>query len=164
MSEQSRLMSSLAEQQRAAERVAARLRRSRQALAGVLPVTAADVGTLPAPAEDAIDAFLKRFEQLQDLIQNGLFRTLALLEGESVAALSRRDIALLMEKLGVIDAADTWSELALLRNMLAHEYPGRPDKQAQRLNLAYAAATPLLAGLDRLKDYVARKQLLPPTG
>jgi hypothetical protein len=104
-----------------AERVASRLSRSTQKLAPVMLISAADIDRLDDNIQEAIDAFIKRFEQLQDIIENRLFRGIALLEQEDIYGQSKRDLTLLMEKFGIVESADQWSLLSLLRNKLAHE-------------------------------------------
>ncbi|HKL78423.1 MAG TPA: hypothetical protein VJ985_08710, partial [Gammaproteobacteria bacterium] len=100
----------------AAELVAARLSHSLDRLSGELPIEASRLAAQDdSDLIEAIDAFIKRFEQLQDLLANRLFRGIALFEQEEVSAMSRRDLALLMEKLGVIPSAEEWSRLAILR-------------------------------------------------
>ena len=145
----------------AAELVAARLSHSLDRLSGELPIEASRLTAQDdSDLIEAIDAFIKRFEQLQDLLANRLFRGIALFEQEEVSAMSRRDLALLMEKLGVIPSAEEWSRLAILRNQLTHEYPGEPEKQADRLNAAYNAAPRLVALTTATREYVREKGLL----
>lgn len=143
----------------AAERVADRLRHSIDRLADDFPITGQKLDALDEETIEATDAFIKRFEQLQDAIANRVFRGIAILEQEDVSTLSRRDLALLMEKLGAIPSADEWARLSILRNQLAHEYPDEPDKQAARLSAAYTAAPRLVGIAAGLRDYVGAKQL-----
>lgn len=142
----------------AAELVATRLSHSLDRLSGTLPIEANRLGSLDdSESVEAIDAFIKRFEQLQDLLATRLFRGIALFEQEDISALSRRDLALLMEKLGVIPSAEEWSRLTILRNQLAHEYPGEPEKQADRLNAAFSAAPRLVALTNDAREYIRTK-------
>ena len=145
---------------RQAEHVATRLERSVSRLAALFPISAQRLPQLAEEEEDGLDAFLKRFEQLTDLLQTRLFRTVLALEGEEVAVLSRRDAAFLLERLGALASADEWAKLVLLRNVLSHEYPEEEERQVDRLNLAFALSTRLLATLAALKDHVRRKHLL----
>ena len=109
-----------------AHRTAARLGRSLGKVTARSPFTAQMVAGLDPDQQDTVDAFLKRFEQLADLVGLALFKGLAILEQEDVAHLSRRDLADLMEKLGIIPSAEDWSRVAVLRNRLAHGYPNDP--------------------------------------
>jgi hypothetical protein len=48
----------------------------------------------PAPeAEDDLDAFLKRFEQLVNALQDEIFKAIAVLGGEDIRGLASREIA-----------------------------------------------------------------------
>lgn len=141
----------------AAERVAERLGRSVHRISGEFPLTGQGLGSLDEEQLESIDAFIKRFEQLQDAIASRLFRGIAIAEQEDVTMLSRRDLALLMEKLRVIPSADEWSRLSILRNQLAHEYPDEPEKQAERLNEAFSAALKLIALTSRIREYADSK-------
>ncbi|MGH8603530.1 MAG: hypothetical protein ACREXR_12385 [Gammaproteobacteria bacterium] len=99
---------------------------------------------------------------MQDIIEGRLFRGIAYLEQEDVTRLSRRDLTMLMEKLGAIGSADNWSRLSLLRNKLAHEYPMDAGKQAERLNEAFISAGSLVESLTKLCEYVASKGFASP--
>ena len=116
--------------------------------------------SLPEPDDadqQAVDAFLKRFEQLVSAIQDTLFRGLAVLEGESLAGWSGRDVAELMERLGALSSSRRFGEIAVVHNRLAHLYPTDPERQAANLNAAYAATPDLFAMLDGVRDYVTAK-------
>jgi hypothetical protein len=89
--------------------------------------------------QETVDAFLKRFEQLADL----------------------------MAKLGAILSAEEWSRVAVLRNRLAHGYPSDAVRQASRVQETVGLAPVALAALDVLERYLAAKPELtasrPPT-
>ena len=144
-----------------ARRVADRLTVSVQRLDAFFPISAAVMDRLGEDTQERIDAFIKRFEQLQDIIENRLFRGLAVLEGEDLSAKSKRDLILLMEKFGILTSADDWLGLSILRNKLAHEYPGDAAKQAERLNEAFASVGELTAVLTRIEGHVLKKNLAP---
>lgn len=150
----------LAQNLAAAELVGARLARSLTRLERLFPLAAPRLAQLDEQAVESIDAFIKRFEQLQDIIASRIFRGIAILEQEEVAHLSKRDLTLLMEKLGVLPSADEWTRLAIARNQLAHDYPDQPQRQAAHLNGAFAAAPALLRTLEQAGGYARRKGLL----
>jgi hypothetical protein len=141
----------------AARRVAARLRRSVERVAALGPFTADLVAGLDPDQAERVDAFLKRFEQLADLVGVTLFKGLAILEQEDAGHLSRRDLADLMEKLGAIASAEQWSRVAVLRNRLAHGYPNDPGRQASRLREALDVTPVALVALESLERYLAGK-------
>lgn len=151
----------LARNLRSAERVASRLQRLHQRLAPLFPIDAVEVDGLPEDTVVQMDAFVKRFEQLQSTLAEGVFRGIALVEGYDPAALSRRDVADLMEKLGALPSSALWTGITLLRNRLAHAYPEEPDTQAARLNDAFAATPDLLTAAAAARAYVASKGRVP---
>jgi uncharacterized protein YutE (UPF0331/DUF86 family) len=110
----------------AASACARRLERSHKKLAHRFPLTPATVAALPADAEDDLDAFLKRFEQLVNVIQDEIFKAVALLGGEDIRGLARREIAELMERLGALPSAAAFRTLVAIRNRITHVYPGGP--------------------------------------
>lgn len=138
-----------------ARRVSSRLDRSVERLSGVFPLDGARIDALEPADQEAVDAFLKRFEQLVDLIDHRLLRGLALLEGEDVQDQTKRDVTLLMARIGVVDDADAWSMCSTLRNKLAHDYPDAPERRAERLNEAFAHARRLPPLLDRIEARAA---------
>ena len=76
---------------RAAEGCAGRLARSQRKLAAHFPLSAATVTALPPDVEDDLDAFLKRYEQLVNAIQDELFKIVAIVGGEDIRGLARRE-------------------------------------------------------------------------
>lgn len=145
---------------KSAEMVAQRLSRSLKRVAHLFPISEETLGKLDENSQESLDAFIKRFEQLQDTVENRLFRGVAILEQENVAEMSKRDMTILMEKLGVVDSADQWSLLAILRNKLAHEYPGDHAAQAGRLNEAFDLAMCLIDSVASIRRYVESKGLI----
>ena len=136
---------------------ARRLDRSSKKLAQHFPLTASTVTALPPDVEDDIDAFLKRFEQLVNAIQDELFKAMAVLGGEEVRGLSRREIAELMERLGALPSAATFRTLVAIRNRIAHVYPEDPARQARNLNEAYSAVADLAAAHVSASRYLERR-------
>jgi hypothetical protein len=53
---------------------------------------------LPPDVEDDLDAFLKRYEQLVNTIQDELFKVVAIVGGEDVRGLARREVAEPMDR------------------------------------------------------------------
>lgn len=134
MSAQEKLQAVLGANFAAAGKTMARLRHSLQAASALLPVDAARVAALTDIEMERPDALLKRYERAVDALQNGLLERVATLPGEDVAALSRRDVADLMERRGALPDAAQWTQAVLPRNRLAHDYPTQPERQAARPN------------------------------
>lgn len=139
----------LTAQLRALTVVARRLTATRRRAARLFPLTASAVGQLDERTIESLDAMVKRFEQLQNGLQDQLFRTLALIEGEDLRDRTRRDVAELMERIGVLASAADWAELAILRNRLAHAYPTDKRRQARVLNDTFKATDLVLAAFER---------------
>lgn len=92
-------------------------------------LTDADIGN--------IDQLIFRFTKLQDELGNNTFRFLLAYLKEDIAEKPFRDILNILERLRIIDSADTWLSLRELRNDLAHEYPGMTDETIEKLNHLY---------------------------
>ena len=152
-----------AENLRSVELIAQRLSLSVEKLARLFPISPDRIDQLDVDTQESLDAFVKRFEQLQDTVESKLFRGIALLEQEDMAAMSKRDLTILMEKLGAVQSADEWSMLSILRNKLAHEYPYDPETQSSRLNEAHKSASLLINSVASLKKFVRSKNLVPAT-
>jgi uncharacterized protein YutE (UPF0331/DUF86 family) len=134
-----------------------RLERSQRKLASVFPLDPETLATLSADAEDDLDAFLKRFEQLVNTVQDEMFKAIAVAGGENVRGLARREIAELMERLGALASAATFRVLVAIRNRIAHVYPDEPDRQARNLNEAYAAVPDLLDAYAAARRYLEQR-------
>jgi uncharacterized protein YutE (UPF0331/DUF86 family) len=142
---------------RSVEACARRLRRSQGTLATQFPLSPARVAALPPEVEDDVDAFLKRYEQLVNAIQDELFKVVAIVGGEDVRGLARREVAELMDRLGALPSAAVFRVLVAIRNRIAHSYPDDPERQAENLNAAYRAVPDLLAAHDRVYRYLEQR-------
>lgn len=143
---------------RAAEACARRLRRSQQKLAPLFPLTAQSIERTSPEAEDDLDAFMKRFEQLVSTVQDELFKAIGLLGGEETRSLARREVAELMDRLGALPSAARFRTLVAIRNRITHVYPDRPERQASNLNEAFAAIGDLLAACERACQYLQERK------
>ncbi len=146
-----------------ATRLAESLRRSQVRLAAVFPISGASVATMDEATRTEADAFLKRFENLANDLQDQVFRLVVATEaGREPSALSRRDAADYMEKLGVVASSDGFFDAIRVRNRLAHVYPDEPDRQAVQLNAAWSAAEVLLAAAATAEAWAAGRGLSQP--
>jgi uncharacterized protein YutE (UPF0331/DUF86 family) len=142
---------------RSAEGCARRLARSQGKLAAQFPLSPARLTALPPDVEDDLDAFLKRYEQLVNTIQDELFKVVAIVGGEDVRGLARREVAELMDRLGALPSAASFRLLVAIRNRIAHSYPDDPERQAGNLNAAYEAVPDLLAAHEGVRRYLERR-------
>jgi hypothetical protein len=142
---------------RSAEGCGRRLARSRGKLAAQFPLSPARVTALPPDVEDDLDAFLKRYEQLVNTIQDELFKVVAIVGGEDVRGLARREVAELMDRLGALPSAANFRLFVAIRNRIAHSYPDDPERQAANLNAAYEAVPDLLATHEGVRRYLEHR-------
>jgi len=142
---------------RSAEGCARRLARSQGKLAAQFPLSPARLTALPPDLEDDLDAFLKRYEQLVNTIQDELFKVVAIVGGEDVRGLARREVAELMDRLGALPSAASFRLLVAIRNRIAHSYPDDPERQAGNLNAAYQVVPGLLAAHEGVRRYLERR-------
>lgn len=148
----------------AAHRVGERLLQARRRLAGVLPLGPESVVDQFNDETVAwIDAFLKRWENFQDMLEGQIVRGVVILEGESDRTKTRRDRANFLEKLRLVDSADGWFEAGELRNRLAHSYPLAHPKQIQRINAATEGCSLLVETFNRIRRHVQNKNLAAVT-
>ena len=140
----------------AGRRLSASLWASLDDMAAHAPLTAGRVDALDRAAQKDVLAFLKAFEQLQDLTSNRLIRSVLVVSGSEVARMSAIDAYNEAEKFGALEDARRFLEIARLRNRLVHEYPMDAAARAKRVNDAYALAPALLDEFDRLAAYAAR--------
>jgi hypothetical protein len=109
----------------------------------------------------AVDALFHRYMSLVSVMQDRLFRSIAVVEQEEVDRISRRDLTELMAKLGALSDAARFSESAIARNVMAHTYLSHVDNKAERLNEALRNAVFLVQAFNEALDFVVRRRLLP---
>ena len=93
-----------------------------------------------------IDQLVFRFTKLQDELGNCTFRYLLEFLKEDIADKPFRDILNILERLRIVESADSWLMLRELRNDLAHEYPTMIDETIEKLNFLYCQL-PLLTSI-----------------
>lgn len=125
----------------------------------LFPMTTERAATLTDDEEESIDALILRYSQCVSMIQDQIFRGIALLEQEDLTDKSNRDKALLMEKLGAIQSAADFGSASLLRNKLAHHYPDQSNAQVERINLAFDESHYVIALFGSISGFVQRKGL-----
>jgi hypothetical protein len=104
---------------------------------GLFPLTSAIYFTFSEATIGNIDQLIFRFTKLQDELGNITFRLLLEYFQEDIADKPFRDILNILERLNIIESADTWLSLRELRNDLTHEYPELIDETIDKLNHLY---------------------------
>ena len=137
-------------------RVAEGARELEPLFGSVMPFAGHDLADLQLVERTAATAFLKRFEQLQDLIGR-VVRAMSGWEGEDAGAMTHRDLANWLEKRGAVHPAERWMVTVRLRNRLVHEYPIEEAEQILRLNECWSLMPLLHIVTDHLGDYAEQK-------
>ncbi len=107
-----------------------------------------------------IDAFLFRFIKIQDMMGHKLFREVLDAVGEYDESMSMLDVLDRLEKLGLIKSTEQWLDYRNLRNLVAHEYPDRPDDVLEGVRGAMAAYDEMAGCFDSMKRYLEERGLL----
>lgn len=140
-------------------RVSAGARELHPLLSPHLPFGGTDLDVLDLAARTAAVAFIKRFEQLQDLLTR-LARAIVNFEGDDGAAMTQRDLGNWLEKRALLDDVERWMVVARLRNRLVHEYPIEEAEQVLRLNESWALAPLLYHLTDQLGSFAEHKGIV----
>ena len=99
-----------------------------------------------------LDQFVLRFIKLQDTLGTHVLRQFAVqVLGEPVEDAAFIDVINLLERRGYLKA-DEWALQRSTRNILTHEYPDDPLRQALALSAAQAAARQLDEWLRRIQE------------
>ena len=88
---------------------------------------------------------------------------MAILGGEDIRSLARREVLDLMDRLGALPSAERFRVLVTIRNRIARVSPDDRDRQARNLNEAYAAIPDLLAAHEDVRRYLELRLPDPPT-
>lgn len=111
-----------------------RLQYASAQLTGLFPLTRDGYAGMPEDTVGHIDQLIFRFTKLQDELGNQTFRFLLEFLQEDIAGKPFRDILNTLERLQIINSADTWLTLREIRNDLTHEYPLLVDQTVDKLN------------------------------
>lgn len=125
----------------------------------LMPISTAVIDSLSSADENSLLAFLKRFEQNEDMPHHTMRLVVRLMELGPLERLTSRDLANRAEKLELVAKAGQWAEAVRARNALAREYTLRPDKRAAQVNQAWVASATLADVWARLQRFVATEGL-----
>lgn len=101
---------------------------------------------------DRLESFGSKFGRMQDTVVDKLIPAILYAAGEPV--LAAIDNLGKMERLELINSADTWLEMRRLRNRLVHEYFENPDDLAPGLQRACEFTDTMHTDFERMKDYI----------
>jgi hypothetical protein len=126
----------------------------------LFPLSVGSLSLLTEGHKESVDAFILRYSQCVTMMQDKIFRGIAIAEQEDLSDKSNRDKTLLMEKLGAIKSAEEFGTAAVLRNKFAHNYPEESREQLAKLNLLFEESLFVVAVFDHLVEYAVRKNLI----
>lgn len=101
---------------------------------------------------EGFEAFTSRFARLSDIIIQKIFRLLDFIDLEDTGTV--RDRINRAEKKGVILSADSFLEIRILRNEIAHEYRSETIYAIFEKVLVYSPT--LLESVDTIRDYTQK--------
>jgi hypothetical protein len=104
-----------------------------------------------------LDQLLFRFAKLQDAMGARLFPVMLQMLGEWKDDEPFIDKLDRLEKLDIIERAETWMSLRELRNQAAHEYPDQPEVSAAILTRLLDAVSTLGAVFAKARAYLRQR-------
>lgn len=120
------------------------------------PFTALQMREMSRSEKFVTSAFLKRFEQLEDITAR-MMRTALQAAGTDTGNLQNADIGRRLERLGIIADNRAWRRVVDRRNLLAHEYPNAHEKRAQRFNGAWELADVLFTTAEAVSKELQKR-------
>jgi len=98
------------------------------------PLNLVQYESISQETQSYFDQFIFRFTKLQDCMGNKLFKYILESLAENTRELSLIDTLAKAEQLNIIESAETWLNLRLIRNKLSHEYPFNREEIVADLN------------------------------
>lgn len=105
----------------------------------------------------AVNSFLFNFIKIQDKLGGKLFRALLAEWRELDEEMTMIDVLNRLEKLGILDSAETWDRLREVRNAITHEYPDDETLKLANIRLAMEGFETIRALLDRIEHRLNRR-------
>jgi len=140
------------------DRLGAGLSASMARVSALFPMRPEALETLCVQEDDALYAFLKRFELFADAVLRRVLRPALAFAREDVAEMSNLDVLFRLETLGGLSDAEAFSQIIALRNRLTHEYPMPDAERVERINAAHDASGVLLEAYAGLVRFIEQQQ------
>lgn len=125
-----------------------------------IPISGDDIENLTGEELAYYELYASRFSKLQDFLGSNLFTTLLEQTGEQTESMTFIDKLNKLEKLEIINSADEWLKMRQIRNILAHEYPDRPEITAEIFNRAFNLGPLLLETLEKIKIFLRKREFI----
>jgi hypothetical protein len=144
----------------AAKEILRDLEKLAELLAGEFPLTVERLSNQVDDMRFRELAFLKRFEELQDIVSRKLFRAAALSSGLNPRDYTAVELLDALETVNAITSAETWLMVTAVRNTLVHDYPLNQLQQVSRTNRAWSAYGELRGAMFHVIDFIRTKNAL----
>jgi len=108
-----------------------------------------DLSDLDNAQLERFEALTARFSRASDLLIQRVLRTIAILELEEIGTV--RDRINMAEKMGLIESADTFVQIRMLRNEISHEY--KPESVFDIFERVLALTPALLDATNKIEQY-----------
>ena len=139
-----------------ARRLAPRLESARAALITHGPLDERLVSAATETEATLLDVFLFRYMRMQDIIGGRVFPALLEAGAELPVESAYIDKLHVLERLNIIDTAEAWMELRVLRNQMTHDYP-EPAVRLSILRNALETVPTMFSALDAVGRYAVSK-------
>ena len=126
----------------------------------LFPLSLERLNDITEEQKESIDAYIFRYTQCVSMMQDHIFKGIAIAEQEDLSDKSNRDKSLLMEKLGAIESADSFGSATVLRNRFVHVYPEEGKEQLEKLNLLPVKSEFVVDAFNHLVFYAVKKGLI----
>jgi hypothetical protein len=103
----------------------------------MIPLTFDSYYSLSNESISFLDQFIYRFSKLQDVMGSRLFPFLLEALAESTEKMAFIDVLNRLERLGIIESAQSWLLLRKIRNDISHEYPSSLSERLEGINLLF---------------------------
>ncbi len=103
------------------------------------------------------DQYIYRFAKLKDLMGDKLFKLILEYIGENTERMAFIDILNRLEKLDILESVESWLDLRIERNKIAHDYAKHKEELIQEFNTLLIKKNVLTQQLDKCIEYLKSK-------
>ena len=121
-------------------------------LTSITPITPKKAASFSPQELLLIEMLIGRFGKLQDYMGTKLMDAFLHVSGEEPSRLTVIDKLNRLERLGIIESTEIWTNMRNARNYTVHEYPDNPDVMARYLNQIILLTPVLLSYYETLKQ------------
>lgn len=138
-----------------------RMNSAREKIHELMPLGAESYHTLADSTIGHFDQMQYRFSRLQDTMGQNLIPSLLTALQEDASQMSALERIKKCETLGVIESADSWVDMRILRTGMSDDRENDSAEMAVMLNRIYESAGKLSANLQHIMKYAVKHLSLP---